>query len=129
LQRFLKCNDYFGCCFLLKKRTRRELMKKQITSRMPILLVILALILVPVYVSAQTLAQAGGAGAAGAAAQGTTGTAAGAGAAGEGGATGLSTAAIVGIAAGVAAIAVIAIAAGGGDGGGGGTTPGHTAGH
>jgi type IV secretory pathway TrbL component len=119
---FCLLSPVFSCI-----RRRSKTMKKRMTVKMNILLVIFALVLVPVCASAQTQTPAGGAGAAGAAAQGTTATAAGAGAAGAGGAEGLSTAAIVGIAAGVAAIAVIAIAAGGGDGGE--TTPGHTAGH
>ena len=92
------------------------------STKLGILVLIFALILVPGTALAQS--QEGGAGAAGAATKGEASTpAAAGGAAGAGATSGLSTAAIVGIAAGVAAITAIAIAAGGGDGG---TTAGHT---
>ena len=101
-------------------------MKVHRSTKLGILFLILAFVLVstPLFAQSKT-AQAG---AAGAETKGATSTpAAAGGGAGAGGTTGLSTGAIVGIAAGVAVLAGIAIAAGGGDGG---TTAGHaTAGH
>ena len=110
-------------------------MKTSVFSKLGMLLLVSALVLVPFYASAQTQppdSSDSKAGAAGAAAQGTTGTAAGAGAgaAGGGGSSGLGTAAILGIVAGVALIGALALSGGGGGGGDGGTTSGHTtAGH
>ena len=104
-------------------------MKRSVFSKLRIILLVSALVLVPVFASAQTQQPASGTGASGAETQGTTGTAAGAAEAGEGASSGLSTAAIVGIAAGIVIIGAFALSSGG-DGGGGTTTSGHTtAGH